>query len=386
LQERGAVKNRVLSFVREIARAAALIAVAALIIAPFLYAVREAQKIAEAGGQVWGVLRTHIPTGVSVILLLGWLLVVVILVMVARGWWRLFRDRWWRYRTSVGAIETVPLWWWRWASIVTAAVLLTVAVILPSVFGIRLVSLVVGIANAVRSLQVLVPLAALVAAVFLRTPLVKFVGDISLYVSADERAGAFRTRQEILEKSQELLNWLIDDASYQSVYVAGHSLGSVIAYDTINRLVNEARVVDVDGRKSRRAPNIDRLRGLLTFGSPLDKVYYFFRTKVGQREAIRAQILSSLHGFRKKASRRDYRALRFARYTVPQPQDFLWYNVYSHWDPVSGWLDFYHVDHQERLAYWTQPLRAHLAYWDDPKFYKVVRGWLEGNEAAKAKV
>jgi len=39
-------------------------------------------------------------------------------------------------------------------------------------------------------------------------------------------------------------------------------------------------------------PQLQKLRGLLTFGSPLDKIYYFFREHVKEDQAIRAQILS----------------------------------------------------------------------------------------------
>ena len=48
--------------------------------------------------------------------------------------------------------------------------------------------------------------------------------------------------------------------------------------------------------------------------------------------------------------------------------EFRWLNVYSRSDFVSGRLDFYRVDRQEHRGYWN-PLTAHLAYWNDPKFY-----------------
>jgi len=70
----------------------------------------------------------------------------------------------------------------------------------------------------------------------------------------------------------------------------------VIAYDTINELLAQFNggPGPADDRPSLplTLPQLQKLRGLLTFGSPLDKIYYFFREHVKEDQAIRAQILS----------------------------------------------------------------------------------------------
>jgi hypothetical protein len=50
------------------------------------------------------------------------------------------------------------------------------------------------------------------------------------------------------------------------------ALGSVIAYDTINELLARSRA-----GPSPDPSDLERLVGMVTFGCPLNKVFYFFR-------------------------------------------------------------------------------------------------------------
>ena len=63
--------------------------------------------------------------------------------------------------------------------------------------------------------------------------------------------------------------------------------------------------------------------------------------------------------------------------------DFQWYNVYSHADPVTAYLDFYDVNEQRARHYWHHLLKAHLAYWKDPGFYDVALEWLTHSQQAE---
>ncbi|MBI4574173.1 MAG: hypothetical protein HY713_12940 [candidate division NC10 bacterium] len=222
---------------------------------------------------------------------------------------------------------------------------------------------------------------------YLRRVLVDYVGDIAVYVTADEKAEHYKARSQILKESTEALRRLLaSDENYDRVIVAGHSLGSVIAYDTINRLLDEHWSL-------RSAPGpvpaltrdqIAKLQGLVTFGSPLDKIYYFFRRQVDEDQAIRAQILSFLYGFRRGRSFRKYGnyTLTFGPPGTPEGDasshpslgdQFRWLNVWARMDPVSGFLDHYVLVPQDQLSrpylLWGT---AHLAYWRDPVFYRFV--------------
>ena len=118
-----------------------------------------------------------------------------------------------------------------------------------------------------------------------------------------------------------------------AVYVSAHSLGSVIAYDALNRLSVEqtARLASLRAQPSPNESEIralnakfDRVHGFLSFGSPLDKVYYFFRVHTKADHAVRAQILSSLGRLRKASSGRIYEPHRFEYYAPIEPRPLEW--------------------------------------------------------------
>jgi hypothetical protein len=208
---------------------------------------------------------------------------------------------------------------------------------------------------------------ALVVANAVRGFLVDSLGDVSIYVTADEKSDLYETRAKILDEATDLAWRLL--TRYKAVYIAGHSLGSVIAYDTVNRLQRHDRALQGgDHEEQSEARDYDALQGLFTFGSPLDKIEYFFRTKIGGDQAVRAQILSSLHGFRRAKTHRLYAPYEFEPYTIPVPDGFRWTNYYCLADPVSGRLDRYQPDEQCDMHY-KIPLKAHTMYWTDPKFF-----------------
>ncbi len=201
-----------------------------------------------------------------------------------------------------------------------------------------------------------------------------YVADVAIYVNADAKSKNFEARTEVLGGAVASLSALLRNREYDGVILAGHSLGSVIAYDALNELLTQAYADTeslADPPKQRITPTeLGRLCGLLTFGCPLDKIYYFFREHVREDQAIRAQILSMLYGFRKIRSGRDYRPFEF-KYTAQELPALVWLNAWSPLDPVSGRLIFYRLQEQDQksLWYWVPGL-AHLKYWGDPRFYK----------------
>lgn len=362
-------------FLRELLRSFLLLAAGSLIVGLFLYSAYNAETLGDTGQELWGIV-----SGVEhPIWLASWVVIVVCALMILRGWLQLMTQRI-RYATKLRSqerMEKTATRSWARASLITLVALGAAAMWVDGHFQLNTGLLAADVWAAIRPAPVAAIIGATAATVILRSFLVKYLGDVALYVTADERSSFFRTREEILERSTDLLRRLLKDVGYDAVYVAGHSLGSVIAYDTLNRVVREVRAEAGSSGQSEKMERGDwnRLRGLLTFGSPLDKVYYFFRTTVKDEEVIRAQVLSSLHGFRARESGRDYGNLEILVPKIPEPEQFRWCNVYSRSDPVSGHLDFYKVDRpQHRRIY--NPFTAHNAYWNDQKFYQVVCDWL----------
>lgn len=192
--------------------------------------------------------------------------------------------------------------------------------------------------------------------------LVRYVGDLTLYVASDDVPAHARTREEIRDEATGLLAALLRDDSYGRVVVAGHSLGSVIAYDALNQLSREARA-----ERAPAPPRLRKLRGLLTFGAPLDKVAYFFREKTRDDQSVYAQLLSFTHPTRRLPSQRDDGPYRLREYRVPF-RALRWTHLHAPADPISDPLVFYDVDRRVNRTYW--PTYAHGAYWRDGVLYE----------------
>lgn len=203
---------------------------------------------------------------------------------------------------------------------------------------------------------------------------VGYIGDIAIYTTMDEKSSYYRIRQQILAEAQALVDAVLDGDGtqpYDRVIIAGHSLGSVIAYDTFNRFNIAANL--------GTARSVEKLHGLITFGSPLDKIAFFFRDHTAPRETVRRQILSHLHSFKSKNWDLSHESLHIGDPLKPKLDHIPWVNYYGAKDPVSGHLDFYKIDDHDNVeldlhAKWGV---AHTAYWENRAFYQdIVRRFL----------
>ena len=209
------------------------------------------------------------------------------------------------------------------------------------------------------------------------TILVQYIGDIKLYQQRQYRAGAPLADRGLPPRTaimKRMVNALAGMAlgDYDRWYILAHSLGSVVAWDSLNQapyaLANclspdivdqcrDGRVLKVDGealpkdeddRESIRPPRprwiganevVDRselftkLRGLCTYGSPLDKFAFLWPRIVAQY--------------------RDQAALG---------KDFEWINIFDPTDPVAGAIDAFDGIEKERNALSPRPWPANYGY------------------------
>ena len=167
-------------------------------------------------------------------------------------------------------------------------------------------------------------------AVAMKRVFIDYLADVALYTTPDENSAFFTTRAAILQQATSRIRSLLRDTQYQSIGIAGHSLGSVIGYDAINWLRTEARLPSgggvrgtleavskvvqklipgepeatqdlihrfEDAAEARLAPvavtkaDLEKLKLFVTFGSPLNKVLYFFQTRLKSYETVRGHIL-----------------------------------------------------------------------------------------------
>ena len=194
-------------------------------------------------------------------------------------------------------------------------------------------------------------------AFFVRYFLIQYVGDVAAYISPfkDSKFDSIRTEiQQIgLKIGRAIYGFtgVPGVPDYHRVVMVGHSLGSVLAYDTLNALINTDLVSAPHDRRDVQA----RTSHLITFGSPLDKTAFLFRNQSNHpKDPLREQLTA---GFQPLIL--DY-AFR---------QNLTWINLWAPNDVISGSLDYYdlpnhprHVQNIEDPA-GTVPFKAHVQYW-----------------------
>ena len=194
---------------------------------------------------------------------------------------------------------------------------------------------------------------------------VEYLGDVAAYIAPHTANKFYEIRQAIQKTSREVARAIYSMKStdsrpflYDRIIVMGHSLGSVVAYDTINSLMldeatNPALSVNVR----------ERARHLITFGSPLDKTAFIFREQQPRESQVRESLAANVQPLIRAYRNRD---------------GLTWINIWSPYDPISGHLDYYDatpatrrppsakpVDNRED-AYCDIPLYAHTMYWESP--------------------
>lgn len=199
-----------------------------------------------------------------------------------------------------------------------------------------------------------------------RDIMVEYPGDVAVYITPNQLDRFDEVRKKIKQVALDSLMPLYSaratdphsgktDLSmplYSKIAVVGHSLGSVIAYDTLNKLLT------LDELISNQFDVAGRTRVLETFGSPLDKIAFFFNVMGKDTYRIREQLAASVQPLIQ-----DYQ--RFRR--------FPWINVYSPNDIICGHLRFYDVINpgpavppgveSVRDPDAVIPLVAHVEYW-----------------------
>lgn len=201
-----------------------------------------------------------------------------------------------------------------------------------------------------------------------RDLMVEYPGDVAIYVTSTKVDRFEEIREKIKQLALDSLMPLYfachaDSAGkpnlgsfvYSKVAVIGHSLGSVVAYDTLNKLLTLDYLLDNQFCVAERTSIFE------TFGSPLDKTAYLFSFQGKERFRIREELAAS-----KQPLIESYSCFR----------KFPWINVHSRSDIISGELKFYDVYPPKAADPPTKhtvdnridpdavvPLIAHVEYW-----------------------
>jgi len=208
-----------------------------------------------------------------------------------------------------------------------------------------------------------------------RKLLVQYPGDVAAYVSAHEASKFCEIRAGIHKAALDVAKTIYATKNehgaflYDRLVLVGHSLGSVVAYDTLNA------VIVGDSLGGNRLQAADRTAMLLTFGSPLDKTAYVFRNhkaiKAEVRERLSAQVQPMILDYKNRPAR--------------------WVNLHSRHDWISGALDYYDDKSQtEHRSKWIENVidrfscihvMAHTQYWAGPFFASYLYEGVTGSSA-----
>jgi hypothetical protein len=195
-----------------------------------------------------------------------------------------------------------------------------------------------------------------------RDLIIEFPGDVAIYVAPNKLDRFNEARQKIKQLALDSLMPLYSACGagpevplYSEVAVIGHSLGSVIAYDTLNKHLT------LDELLHNQFGVADRTCILETFGSPLDKTAFFYSYQGTENFNIREQLAACVQPLIQS----------YARF-----RKFPWVNVYSRSDIICGRLKFYDVNPSNSAVPPTDfpvtnipdpvavvPLIAHVEYW-----------------------
>jgi hypothetical protein len=219
--------------------------------------------------------------------------------------------------------------------------------------------------------------------------LVEYVGDVAAYIAAHTVSKFYDLRQQIWQTAMKVARAVYraqahpksspdkPEFLYEKIIMVGHSLGSVIGYDVLNGLLLEDAFSDDPLHSDLPLHVANRTRMFLTFGSPLDKTAFLFRTQADMRSEVREVAAAAVQPMIQSYDNRPHE----------------WVNLYSKSDIISGALDFYDPPNQENAKDKTRfldratapvvhgravknipdpdartPLAAHVEYWDGKLF------------------
>ncbi|MES2257512.1 MAG: hypothetical protein V4724_03280 [Pseudomonadota bacterium] len=202
--------------------------------------------------------------------------------------------------------------------------------------------------------------------------LVDYLGDVLAYIAPHTANKFAELRAAIQQRALGAARAIYaqpgadGEPLYERIIVAGHSLGSVIAYDTLNAILLDDEMGC--GRQAR-----ERTSHLITFGSPLDKTAFIFREQQSDsyvREALAANMQPLILDFAQRGGLK-------------------WVNLWSRHDPISGRLQFYNLPPREhrrgerRVINWRDrasniPLLAHIMYWQSPLLRRALADAVAG--------
>ncbi|MDT7604241.1 MAG: hypothetical protein QOF61_2238, partial [Acidobacteriota bacterium] len=195
-----------------------------------------------------------------------------------------------------------------------------------------------------------------------------YLGDVQTWTTYEETNEKFEKRKSVLKMSTDLLRFILEDDECDRMVVVAHSLGTTIAHDALLQLGRYNRARKDQAPLFRPIP-LDKLDLLITFGSPVDKVHYFFESYAGRYHRYN-RVSETLRG--------DIGEIPFAK---NRQRNMHWINFWDQGDIISSSLETpsnrlfvdLAVDNTQVSSFvFPAPGASHSAYFDHRRVVGVM--------------
>ncbi len=196
-----------------------------------------------------------------------------------------------------------------------------------------------------------------------------FLSDVVFWTTTFEKDTRHQKRRDILKASEATLRHVLADPMCSRVVIVAHSLGTAIAYETLLNLGRRARAETGSDEDAGSEPLLGKLSHFITFGSPIDRIAYFF----------------NLHYSRYHRFNRVVDALAGTTWDPPfrlaKTRNLQWINVRDAADPVASRLFAPRsplpnreeiVEIEAASSHVPNPVTAHTGYFDAALSAKIL--------------
>lgn len=191
-----------------------------------------------------------------------------------------------------------------------------------------------------------------------------FLSDVVFWTTTFEKDVRYQKRRDILRASEATLRHVLTDPSCERVVIVAHSLGTAIAYESLLALGRRAQVEEAEGKTTRPAAVttlLHKLSHLITFGSPIDRIFYFFNLTYSRYHRFN-KVTDDLMG-----------GTGDPPFRIRKKRVLQWINIRDRNDPVASRLfsprgripnreDIIEVE--VACSHVPNPVRAHVGYFD----------------------
>jgi hypothetical protein len=155
--------------------------------------------------------------------------------------------------------------------------------------------------------------------------LTDYMGDVESWATYEETDLKHVARDKVIDCSLEVLNHVLSDDACKRVTIVAHSLGTSVAHDALLALNRRNRAGHPDDPVGG-PPDLGKIEHVVTMGSPIDKIEYFFESYRSPSHRYR-RVIEELRG--------DIGTAPFSRNGKPHIH---WVNFWDEGDAISGAL------------------------------------------------